>query len=41
MFVALAFALFHDIVANVHNIPNDAWLSFADGDDLDLPILLD
>jgi hypothetical protein len=41
MFVAWAFSLMYDVVATFHNIPNDALLSFVDGDDADLPIVLD
>ena len=41
MLFAWAFSLMYDVVALFHNVPNDALLSFADGDDSDLPILLD
>ena len=40
MFIAWAFSIY-DIIADYHNIPNGWPVSFADGDDADLPIALD
>jgi hypothetical protein len=40
MFVAWASSLFHEVIARFHIIPENAWVSFADGDDFDLPIFL-
>jgi hypothetical protein len=35
------FLSIYELTAWFHNIPNDACLSFADGDDGDLPVFLD
>ena len=40
MFIAFISDLFQDMFAYYHFVPNDAAISFGDGEDTDLPIVL-
>jgi hypothetical protein len=41
MLIGWIATLVFDVIAFMHYVPSDALVSFVDGDDADLPILLD